>query len=818
VITQDLRFALRLARRSPVFTLTAVLTLALGIGANTAIFQLIEAVGLRSLPVVRPNELAEVRIVGGNRGFGLNPGPYGQLTRPVWEELRLHQEAFSGAFAWQRSVVGVGERSELRRANGLAVTGDFFRVLGIAPYRGRLIEPGDETPCPSSKAVVSYAYWQREMAGRDISSATTLKIDGGVHEIVGVTPPQFFGLAVGESFDVAVPLCKPKDLRPEIFGLTVMGRLRPDWSLERASAHFNALSASVFDTTAPSGYNADATARFKAFRLGAYSAATGVSALRSEYERSLQLLLAITGLVLLIACANLANLMLARASARDREVAVRLAIGASRGRLVRQFLIESGLLAIIGAAVAIGLAQQLSAVLVWALSTTDGSPELSFTTNWRVMLFTAITAGATCMIFGLAPALRARKVEPAVAMKAGGRGTTAGRERFSLQRAMVVLQIATSVVLLVGAFLFVGSFYKLITFNPGMRVEGVTVAFIAWQQTGIPEERNSDYRRELIAEIKSIPGVLNAGSTTNVPLFGGSWTHGVRVGAKEDDSKFAWVSPGYFATMNIPILEGRDFTLADTRASARVLIVNQTFVRKYSPNGSPIGLHVQTNPEPDFPATVYEIVGVIPDTSYDSLRRTTTPAMAFAPDTQYPPSRAQWTAIMIHSTVDPSALATTVRRRFAESHRVVISEYSGFQRAIRDGLVRERLLAILAGVFGVLAAVLAMVGLYGMIAFAASQRRQEIGVRVALGATRRQVVTMMMREAMVLLAIGVALGAGTSLVVSRSAASLLFGLTPRDPLALVGACTLLSIVAGVASFLPARGASTVDPLTALRQE
>jgi predicted permease len=817
-MTQDLRFAVRLARRSPVFTLTAVLTLALGIGANTAIFQLIEAVGLRSLPIARASELAEVRIVGGNKGFGLNPGAYGQLTRPVWEELRVRQEAFSGAFAWERNTFRVGERSNLRRASGFSVTGEYFRVLGIEPYRGRLLEAADETACPSSKAVVSYAYWQRELAGRDISAATTMKIDGDVYEIVGVTPPRFFGLAVGESFDVAIPLCKPKNLRPEVFSLTVMGRLRPGWTLERAFAHVNTLSASVFEATAPSGYNADALARFKAFRLGAYSAATGVSALRSEYQRSLQLLLAITGLVLLIACANLANLMLARASARDREVAVRLAIGASRGRLVRQFLVESGLLAIVGALVAIGLAQQLSAVLVWALSTTDGSPELSFTTNWRVLLFTAITAGATCMIFGLAPALRARKVEPAVAMKAGGRGTTAGRERFSLQRAMVVIQIATSVVLLVGAFLFVGSFYKLITFNPGMRVEGVTVAFMGWGDAGIPEERTADYRRELIAEIKSIPGVINAGSTTNVPLFGGSWTHGVRVGGKEDDSKFAWVSPGYFATMNMPILQGRDFTLADTRASARVLIVNQTFVRKYSPNDSPIGLHVQTNPEPDFPATVYEIVGVIPDTSYDSLRRITTPAMAFAPDTQYPPARAQWAAIMIQSTVDPSVLATTVRRRLAETHPAVVSEYSGFQRAIRDGLVRERLLAILAGVFGALAAVLAMVGLYGMIAFAASQRRHEIGVRVALGATRQQVVTMMMREAMALLAIGVALGAATSLVVSRSAATLLFGLTPRDPVMLGAACALLSIVAGIASFLPARGASTVDPLTALRQD
>jgi predicted permease len=818
MIVQDLSFALRMARRSPVFSITAIVTLALGIGANTAVFQLMEEVGFRRLPVSRPGELAEVRIVGGNGGIGVNPNDYGQLTRPIWEQLRAHQEAFSGAFAWTSWTARVGERSDLRRASAISVSGDFFSVLGIAPSRGRLIDARDESPtCPSSTAVVSHSYWQRQLGAREPSPDTKVRVDGALYEVVGVTPPDFFGLAVGETFDIALPFCLPKQMRREMFNVSVIGRLRPGWSLDRASAHLGSLSPGIFETTYPVDYHPDGIKKYKAFRLGAYSVATGVSSLRNDYHGFLGLLLVITGLVLLIACANLANLMLARASARDREVAVRLAMGASRIRLMRQFLAESCVLAVAGAGLGVALAQGLSRVLVWAISTRNSSPTLTFTTNWRVLLFTAITAGLTCVVFGIAPALRARRISPAAAMKAGGRGSAGARERLSMQRAMVVVQIATSIVLLVAAFLFVRSFYNMTTFDPGMRQSGITVGFIGFPQMGIPADRNDEYRRELLADIQSIPGVIAAGTTTNVPLFGGSWGHKVRVGDTDAYSRFTWVSPGYFATMNIPILQGRDFALADTRTSPRVAIVNESFVRQLVGNTNPIGRRVRTGAEPGFPSTEYEIVGVVPDTRYSNLR-IATPPVAFAPDTQYPPVDSWWANVMIYSSLDSAALGTVVKRHLNDNRPGVISEFVGFQSTIRERLVRERLLAMLSGFFGVLAAMLAMVGLYGMIAFAVNDRRQEIGVRVALGATRSQVIGLMMREAARLLAVGMAAGVGLSLLATRGAASILFGVAPDDPSTLISACLLLAGVAAIASFLPARSASRLDPLAALRQD
>ncbi|MGH9159594.1 MAG: ABC transporter permease [Vicinamibacteraceae bacterium] len=817
MILHDLRFAVRTARGRPGFTLTAVLTLALGIGANTAIFQLIDAVRLRTLPVHEPNELAEVSIVGGNGGFLLHSGRYEQLTRPIWEELRRHQQAFVGLFAWATFDVRVGERPDLRRAHGLYVTGDFFRVLGVRPSRGRLIEPADaRSACPSSQAVVSHAYWLREMGGRALSADTRITVNGERLEVVGVTPPEFFGVAVGERFDIAIPFCQPEELRRDVFDIAVMGRLRPGWTIERASAHLQALSAGIMEATAPTGYSTSFIERFKAFRLAAYRAAAGVSWLRTQYDTSLRLLLGLTSLVLMLACANLANLLLARASTRDREVAVRLALGASRGTLVRQFLAESYLLAAIGAVLGVGIAHLLSRVLVRALSTTEGAPILSLAIDWRVLLFTAVVASATCILFGMAPARRAAHIQPAAAMSMGGRGMTAGRTRFATQRVMVVTQIAVSLILLVAALLFVRSFHNLMTFDPGMRRDGIAFGVFEFDDADVAPERVSDFTRQLLAEVESIPGILDAATTTHVPLIGGAFSHGISVGANEGWSRFTWVSPGYFETMDIPILQGRDFNLRDTRSSPRVAIVNETFVRQLVGSANPIGRPLRTSPEPGYPATTYEIVGVIPDTRYNDLRGETEPT-TFAPDSQCPP-QGPWTNMMIRSSVDPAVAIASIKQRLRRMHPEIVTELSVLEWRIHDGLVRERLLAMLAGFFGALAAVLAMVGLYGMISFAVAQRRQEIGIRIALGAHRRQVLGMVMREAAWLLVVGIAIGAGLSLLVGRGAASLLFGLTPYDPLTLVAASLFLTLVATGASFVPARAAARLEPLTALRRD
>jgi len=815
MLMQDLRFAWRVARRSPSFTITAIVTLALGIGANTAIFQLIEAVAYRPLPVARPHELAEVRIVGGNLGFGVNPGRYTQLTRPMWQEIESHQEAFSGVFAWAQVDVQVGDLANLQRVPAIVASGDFFNVLGVRPVRGRLIEPADDRlSCPPSVAVASESYWQRELGARDVDGLR-VQIDGRPVEIVGVIEPRFFGLAVGERFDLALAFCQPKELRRELFNISVIGRLRPGWTVDRASAHLGALSAGIMDATEPAGYSATSIATYKKFRLGAYPVAQGVSYLRSAYGTSLGVLLALTGLVLLIACANLANLMLARASGRQREVAVRLALGASGTRLFRQFLAESALLAALGAAVGVAIAQVLSGALVSALATENAPVVLPLGTNWRVLSFTAVIAVATCVVFGLAPAMRVTSTRPADVMRSGGRTMTAGG-RWSTQRLMVVTQVAVSLVLLVAALLFVRSFRNLATVDAGLRQDGVAVLYVGYPLVSVPADRLSELQRQLVAEMRAVPGVVNAATTTNVPLFGNSWSHGVEIDGVKFSSKFAWVGPSYFDTMGIPVIDGRGLAMQDTRAAARVAVVNQAFVRALGIPGSPIGRSMRTSPEPNFPSTVYEIVGVIPDTQYSDLK-TPRPPMVFAPDSQYPPI-GPWATVMLHSAVDPAATAAAIKQQFARTHPEIALNWTVFKDRVREGMLRERLLASLAGFFGILAAVLAMVGLYGMVAYAVAERRQEIGIRVALGAARADVIAMMMREAWRLVAVGVVAGAALALLAAPAAATLLFGLTPRDPATLLASVAVMIAVASAASFIPARTAARLDPLRAIREE
>jgi predicted permease len=816
---RDVRYALRGFAKSPGFTAVAIITLALGIGANTAIFQLVDAIRLRSLPVADPQELAEVKIVGGNGGFGINDGAYAQLTQPVWQEIRQHHEPFSGVFAWRTNFHLVGQPSDAQRIYGLEVSGEFFSVLGIRPWQGRLLLPEDETPdCKTPRVVASYAYWQSQMGGRDLTGNNTLLIDGELAEVVGVTPPGFFGMAVGESFDVAFPLCEPNPARRELFDRAVMGRLKSGWTLDRASAYFGALSPGIFQATAPTGYSSQPIKQFTGYRLAAYPASGGVSSLRDQYDDSLSLLLAITGLVLLIACANLVNLMLARASARQREMAVRMALGASRSRLLRQLLIESGVLAASGAVLGVAIAQLFSRFLVWSLSTEQWSVHLSIRTDWRVLLFAAVVAMLTCVIFGTMPALRASKSDPVTAMKTGDGRLAGNRERFSLQRLMVVTQITVSMVLLVGALLFVRSFRNLMTLDPGMREHGITIAHIGFPLSHISSDHYEEFKRQLLEEVRATPGVSTAASTTNDPLVGGSWTHGVQVGAAEGSSKFTWVSPGYFQTMGIPLLTGRTFADTDTASSPRVAIVNQTFIRQFIGKDNPLGQTLRTMPEPKYPSTVLEIVGTIPDTKYNDIRGVT-PPMAFVPAAQFPAAaEGPWTSVMIWSDKPASTVMAEVKRKIGEKHPDLIVQALNFETEIHDGLLRERLMAILSGFFGALAALLVMVGLYGVISYFVMLRRSEIGIRIALGAHRWQVVGLVMRDAAWMLAVGVVLGTSLSLVAGRSAGSMLFGLKPYDPVTLLFAIGLLAAIATVASWLPARRAAKLDPVTALRCE
>ncbi len=596
-----------------------------------------------------------------------------------------------------------------------------------------------------------------------------------------------------------------------------MGRLKPGWTIERASAYYDALSPGLFHDTAPTGYSSEALKTYTSFRLIAEPAGNGVSDLRNHYQKSLNLLLAITGLVLLIACANLANLMLARTSARQREIGIRMALGASRRRLLRQLLLESALLAAIGAAFGIALAQPLSRLLLASLGTSQYSIQLSIGADWRVLLFATVVAGLTCLIFGTVPALRATRVDPLHSLKAGARGVAGSRERFAMQRLMVVSQVAISMVLLVGALLFVRSYRNLMTTDPGMRERGITIGYFGFWEEKIKPENQAAYKRQLVDDVRSVPGIQNAAATTTTPLTGGSWTHAVRVDSTEGDSKFTYASPTYFATMGIPLISGRSFTAADTTDAPFVVIVNQTFIRRFLNGKPPIGELVHVKPEPQYPERTYEIIGTIADTKYNDLRGTI-PPMSFVPIDQFPvTAQGPGVAMMIATNSDPAAIAA-IRHKIGSEHPGMVMQFVDFQQNIQDGLVGDRMMAMLSGFFGLLAAILVVVGLYGVLAYLIAQRRNEIGIRIALGAHRWQVIALVMRDTALMLLAGTAVGLPLTLFAGRSASSMLFGLQAYDPVTIGFAVALLAVIAILASWLPARSAANLDPVAALRSE
>ena len=822
---QDLRYGVRMLRKSPGFTATAILTLALGIGANTAIFQLLDAVRLRSLPVPSPSELAQIEIRGGNRGFGISRSR-DDLTYPLWEQIRSHQEAFSGVFAWSGSdEIPLGQGSQAKRARGLFVSGETFTALGVPPLRGRLFTAEDDRPgCGLPGAVISYAFWQSEFGGLDSAIGSKILIDGHPVEVLGVTPPNFFGLDVGTNFDVAVPFCSVTAFRPQdsglarrdLFWLTVMGRLKPGWSIDSTSAQLDAISPGLFEMTVPDGYNTKSQSSYRALRLAAYPAGSGVSWLREKYDASLWLLLGITGLVLLIACANLANLMLVRAGKREREVAVRLALGASRRRLIFQLLTEGLVLAVGGGVAGIFLARAFGRSIVWLLSTDRNLLELDLALDWRVLAFTAAIAMVTCAVFGLVPAFRSSRSEPADAMKPGSRWITGGRERFSFQRILVVLQIAVSLVLLAGALLFVRSFRNLATLDPGFRQKNILLAFINLKPMHLPNaEQYQPVADDLLEQIRSVPQVESAATSTHVPLDGSSWTLGIHIKDLETWSKFTWVSLGSFQTMRVPLLAGRDFNDRDTRTSPRVAIVNEAFVRKYLGGANPIGMTMRTVAEPDYPSEVYEIIGVVKGTKYAKLRDEIPPE-SYGVVSQFPGHH--WMSVFVRTTSPPAAVISALTEKISHVNPEIQVEFRVLQKDIENGLIRERMMATLSGFFGVLAALLTAIGLYGVISYIVSMRRNEIGIRVALGASRGNVVGIILRQTLVLLALGVTIGVVLALAATQSASSLLFGLRPNDPFTFAGASLLLTAVALIASFVPAQRASRVDPMVALRYE
>jgi putative ABC transport system permease protein len=824
-IWTDLRHGARLLRKNPGFAIVAILSLALGIGANTTIFQLLDAVRMRTLPVKAPQQLARIKIVNSPHCCAGNfYSNNANLTGALWNHIRGQQQGFSEIAAWSPFRYNLGQGGEARYADALLVSGNFFNVLGVQPLIGRLISPADDYKgCGAQGVVLSYPFWQREYGGRPDIIGSKLTLDRHPFQIIGVAPPSFYGIEVGRNFDVALALCSQPLFStkgglmdsPISFWLAAIGRLKPGWTIERASAQLDAIAPGIFAASVPPEYDAIAKKDFLTFHLGALPVATGVSSLRQDYEDPLWLLLALSGLVLLIACANLANLMLARATVRQREMALRLTLGASRSRLIRQLLAESLLLAAAGTIVGAVLAQILSRVLVAFLSTQRTRIFVELTPDWRVLGFAAGLAILTCVLFGLAPAIQASRTEPGVALKAGSRGVTAGRERFLLRRALVVSQVALSLVLLMGAFLFVRTFRNLVTLNAGFQREHVLVANIDYATLKLTPDNQMVFKRDLLERMRAIPGVSSAAEILIVPMSHMGWDDNIDIpdGPQRKDVSFNRISPRYFETMQTPILAGRDFTAADTPKSPRVVIVNEAFARKFFAGSNPVG---KVFHDAGDPKATYQIVGLVKDTKYYEMREDPV-ATAYVSFTQANGPEQQST-LMIRSNEPLLPLISSVKQAVNEVNPAMVLNFTVLKTQIREGLLREQLMAMLSGFFGALAAILAMVGLYGVISYMVVQRRSEIGVRMALGASRRDILTMVLREAAILLGIGLAVGTALALAAGNAAASLLYGLKPRDPLTLAAAILGMAVVAFIASLLPARRAAAMHPMVALREE
>ncbi|HEX4228249.1 MAG TPA: ABC transporter permease [Bryobacteraceae bacterium] len=830
-IWQDLRYAARLLRTNPGFFAVATISLALGIGANTAIFQLLDAVRLRMLPVENPQQLVELKIAPNDHccnGNFVDRRP--NFTSAQWEQIRSRQQAFSSIFAWGDEQFKLTQSGPARFAEGLWVTGDYFKTLGVKPLIGRLIDSSDDVPgCGSSGAVIGYSFWQQHYGGDSGVLGKTILLDGHPFNITGVTPPNFFGVEVGRSFDVVLPACAEplvagkeasNSLHRHYWWLAIIGRLKPGWTLSRAIAQVQTISPGVFENTVPEAYRPEQAKYYAKYRLTALSAGSGVSSLRNNYEQPLLLLLGIAGLVLLIACANLANLTLARASVREREMAVRLAIGAGRNRLMRQLLSESLLLTVCGTALGILIANAICRYMVKFLTTQRNPIYLALSPDWRLLGFTAAVAVLTCVLFGLTPAIRATRTAPAGAMKAAGRGLTADRERFSLRRALVVAQVAMSLVLLAGALLFVRSLHNLLTLHAGLQQNGLLIMGVDLSELHYPPERRAVVYRDLLDQVRATPGVDLAATANIVPISGSGWNEMIQIpGVKSQRDMIPWfnrVSTEYFRTVGTSLLAGRDFDRHDTVSSPEVAIVNQEFSRKFLDGANPIGRQILLVVGPGEPQHQYQIVGLVKDSKYQDLHEDFKPLVYVAQSQDKDPY--QGINVLMRSAVGAGPLTAALTRAAAKADPGLSIAFQSFGAQVRDSLLRDRLMATLSAFFGFLAASLATVGLYGVISYMVARRRGEIGIRMALGATRGGVMRLILKEAAALLIGGLVLGTVLAIAASRAATTLLYGLKPTDPSTMVMAVGLLAFVAMFASVLPAHRASRTEPMAALREE
>ena len=807
-IGRDIRYAFRMLTRNPGFSAVVVVTLALGIGANTAIFSLIDALMLRSLPVRNPHELVQLTM-----RLPDEKGPAGDsFSYAIARALADRKEIFAGVAGFTGYTFTTGSGESIRKVPGALVTGEYFETLGLTPASGRLLTRLDDQTGAPLAVVISDHYWEREFGRHPDVVGQSLLLSGAPATIVGVSPPGFVGANVGSPADMTVAIGAFGSVNrligevsgPGNFWLRILARPAPGLSPTQANARLATAWAQMWDAVIASHWP---TARRQAFAEARWQlepGGTGWSFMRDIYRMPLMVLMAVVAVVLLIACANVASLMLARASARQREAAVRLALGAGRGRIIRQLLIEAVLLAAIGATFGVLLAWTSGRALVEAISMGPWPVTFDLTPDLHILGFTGAVAVATAILFGLAPAFQLSD-SPSPTLKEDGR-TSASSSR--LLSSLVAGQVALSLLLLVGAGLFVRTLRNLQQLDAGFNRQGVLIVDL---------ERGSAVPPNLLDDIRRVPGVVSASESTHTPLSGSTWSDiAVPKGQplpESDTALFVGAGPRFFETMQTPLIAGREFTDRDVASAPPVAIVNQTYARRYFKDRSPIGQYLSAVVQDE--RRDLEIVGLATDTRAVGLRRAA-PATVYVAYHQLTARTS--TTLEIRATGPFTHTAAAIRQLLQPKFPDTPIEVRPLSAQVDGGIVKERVIARLAGAFGLLALVLACVGLYGLQAYTVARRTKELGIRIALGAQRQRVMTMVLARAVRLVSIGILIGLPVAWLALRWVKSLLFGLTPADPATLAGASAVLVAAALVAAYIPARRASQVDPIVALRHE
>jgi predicted permease len=822
-VAQDVRYGWRSLMSARGFTITAVLSLALGVGANTAIFSIVNAMMLRSLPVPDPHRLVRLDVDGN-----------GYITNPLWEGIRDHQNAFKGVFAYSTTGFDLAQEGEKRIVNGLWVSGEAFDTLGVSAWRGRLFNREDDLHGGGRNgpvAVISHSFWQNHFGADPNILGKPLKLDGHPFEIVGVTPPNFRGLEPEHPFAVAIPIgCEPT-FHPDGSALTnrswwwirAGARLEDGRTLEQSKERMKTVAPVIMQETLPD-WDEKGKAHYLKTTIGANPATTGFSGFDTEAKTMLLAMMGVVIMVLLIACANIANLLLARAAARAQEISVRLAIGAGRRRLIRQLLTESILLALLGIPGGLLLAKWGSQFIVRMVAGRSGpSFQLDVSMDHRVLLFTIGISALTGLIFGLAPALRATRMSTNEVLKQTTRGSSGSRSRFRLGRALVAGQVALCLALIVAASLFVSTLRNLLHVSLGFNQHNVLL--VHFDARGrVPKEQRVVRFKAIRERLQQVPGVLSAATTFITPITGTSWngnlvTEGTKVPDEFSAREMTWfnrVSPGFFETLQTPILMGRDFSERDVLNGPKVMIISQKTARDLFGNDSPIGKRVTMGAGPGGNED-FEVVGVVADSKYVGIRENTR-RLAFVALPQDDSPRDEITYAVRTATPQFESIIPTLKSAFAEMAPGSSIEFKNFEHQVSDSISQQRLIAGLVTFFGALALLLAVVGLYGVTSYAAAQRKGEIGIRMALGAQRGSVIWLVLRDVAIILAIGSLVGIGMAFGAGKLIASLMYGVQPGDPFTLLTAAIILGIAGAAAGFIPALRASKLDPAIALRYE